>query len=99
MEPIEPRAITGIDWSVLPWLVYALWGVVIFNVLFAGAMLLGHAVLPSLMATGHIQLRFQRVRPILYILGLGALLVSIIIVVSFVATLPIVYDLYPKRLI
>ena len=99
MEPLDPRTITGGDWSVLPALVTFLWLVAFFNVAFAFAMLVAHAVVPSLIATAHIPSRLHRVRPILYILGFGALLLSILAIASWVANLPIIYDVYPKQFI
>ena len=99
MEPIDPRAITGADWPGLQALVTFLWLFVIFNVGFAGAMLLGHAVVPSLIVTGHIPQRLGNFRPLLTILGFLSLLVALFFLFSWVFGIPIVYDVYPKRMV
>ena len=99
MEPIDPRVITGADWPGFQALVILLWLFVIFNVGFAGAMLLGHAVVPSLITTGHIPQRLGNFRPLLTILGFLSLLVALYVLFSWVSGMAVVYDVYPKRLI
>lgn len=99
MEIIDPRTITGADWPGLQVLVVFLWLVVIFNVSFAFAMLFGHAILPSLIATGHIPQRLRNLRPVLTLLALVALVASLFVVSNWVLGLLVVYNIYPKRLL
>lgn len=99
MQPIDPRTITGADWPDISLLVTFLWVVVVFNIGFAFAMLIGHAVIPSMIATGHIPSRLHSLRPFLYAAGLAALLVVIFIVSNWVVRLPIIFDVYAKKLI
>lgn len=98
-EAFDPRTITGGDWSHISALVFFLWLVVIFNVSFAFAILFGHAVIPSLTATGHIPAVFHRIRPFFYVLGLIALGVSVVVIANWLIGMGTVYDIYPKRLI
>ena len=96
MQPIDPRAITAADWPGFEALVTFLWLLVIFNVGFAGAMLFGHAVVPSLITTGHIPQRLGNFRPLLTVLGFLSLLVAFFVLFSWVSGLPVVYNIYPK---
>ena len=98
-EAFDPRTITGGDWSKISALVFFLWLVVIFNVGFAFAMLFGHAVIPSLTATGHIPAVFHRIRPFFYVLGLISLGLAVVVIANWLFGLGAVYDIYPKRLI
>lgn len=99
MEYVDPRTITGQDWPGLQLLVYLLWGFVIFNVGFAFFMLFGHAIIPSLIATGHLPRRFHNIRPIIYVVGVGIFLAAVVLISSWVFNLTTVYQVYPKRLL
>lgn len=99
MEPIDPRTITGQDWAVLPPLVNFLWALLIFNVGFAGSMLLAQIVVPSLIDTGHLPPEFGRIRPFLTVAGFICLAISATMVLNWLGALNIIYDVYPKRLI
>ena len=99
MEPIDPRAITGQDWVVLPSLVSFLWLLLIFNVGFAGSMLLAHIAIPSLIETTHLPAEMSKARPVLTVIGLLSLSASVFMVLSWLGVLPIIYDVYPKLLI
>ena len=99
MEHIDPRAIIGLDWLVLPSLVSFLWLLVIFNVGFAASMLLAHIIIPSLIETTHLPKGMSKARPILTIVGLLSLSVSAVVLLNWLGALPIIYDVYPKRLI
>lgn len=97
---MDPRTILGIaDWQPLQTLVYALWGLVICNVTFAGFMLLGHIVIPSMYATGHAKRSALAWRVPFTILALLCLVGSAYMVYLFLTNLPITYDIYPRKII
>ncbi len=102
MEHVDPRAITGFDWPFIASLVNfptGLWGLVFFNYSFASLMLLAHVIIPSLVATGHIPVSLQRARPVLTVVGALCLVGSACVMVNFINTLPIIYDIFPERLL
>lgn len=99
MEFIDPRTITGADWPGIELLVYLLWGLVVINVSFAFSMLVAHAVIPSMVATGHIPSRVLSFRPLLTVLAFLFLVAALFIVSSWVFNLKAVYGVYPKALI
>ena len=63
---MNPTALTNFEWTEIGRMLTTLWVVVIFIVLFASNMLLGHNFIPSLVASQHIPDSFQKVRPVLY---------------------------------
>lgn len=101
MEPlyVDPRFITSSDWFGIARLVQFLWLVVIFNVGLAFFMLLSQAVVPSLIATGEIPRRLTRVRPVLTLVGIIAFAGTLVILLNWLGTLSVLYNIYPRRLI
>ena len=100
MEPyIDPHTITTHDWSGLGDLVFLLWLVVIFNVTVAFCMLLAHAVVPSLIATGDIPRGLRSIRPFLTLGALVAFAGTAYALLTWLGIMPTLYDIYPKRLI
>ena len=63
---MEPAALGIQEWSELSRMLTALWMVVLFIVLFAANMIMGHNVLPSYIATRHISQSWQRARVLFY---------------------------------
>lgn len=73
MEPtitIDPIALGADSWSQLGTLLKSLWLAVLFIVLFASNMILGHILIPSFVDSGHIPDTFRRARPPLYALAI-----------------------------
>lgn len=99
MDHLDPRFITDTDWITLNNLVWLLWLLVICNVVFGFCMLVGHGVIPSLVTTAHITQRFQRFRPLLYLIGILALSAALFFTITWASTLSVIYSIYPKRLI
>lgn len=70
MEPtIDPHVIGIESWSELGSLLRSLWLVVLFIVLFASNMILGHIMIPSFVMSGHVPESFSKARPPLYVLA------------------------------
>ena len=100
MEPFpDPRTITGADWPDIEALVRFLWMIAVCNVVLAFCMLLAHAVVPSFIATRQIPRGLRSIRPFLTIGALVAFAGTAFALLSWVGTLGVTYDIYPKRLI
>ena len=69
---MDPAPINSIVWGELGSMLSSLWLVVIFIVLFATNMLLGHNLIPSLVASRHLPDKLQTTRPIFYVLALAS---------------------------
>lgn len=81
MEPLlDPLTITQASWSELGSLLRSVWLAVFFVVAFATNMLLGHNLIPSFIATGHIGASWGKARPVLY----GGAVVSLVVAGFFI---------------
>ena len=67
---MNPAELGSYEWGEISKLLINLWIVVIFIVLFASNMLLGHNMIPSLVASQHIPRSFQKARPVFYVLAI-----------------------------
>ena len=77
---LDPGAITSASWSELGSLLRSMWLAVFFVVLFASNMLLGHNMIPSFIASGHIGKSWGKARPALY----GGAVVSLVVAAFFI---------------
>ncbi|MCI0438827.1 MAG: hypothetical protein L0177_06805 [Chloroflexi bacterium] len=67
---MDPNAITPDIWANIGGVLSTLWLVVLSIVLFATCMLLGHNLLPSFIASGHVPEKYQRTRVGFYALAI-----------------------------
>ena len=67
---IDPAVIGPESWRELGRLLQSLWWAVLFVVLFASNMILGHIMIPSFIMSGHISEGWRRARPPLYALAI-----------------------------
>ena len=63
---MDPNALNPAIWSELGSLLRNLWLVVLFIILFASNMIIGHNFIPSFVATEHISRSWQKSRPVFY---------------------------------
>ena len=69
---MDPAPIDSAMWNEIGSTLSFLWLVVLFVVLFATNMILGHNLIPSLVASRHIPDKMQKARPIFYALALAS---------------------------
>jgi hypothetical protein len=63
---VNPNFIQFDTWQPLFSLLICLWTYVGLEIVFAFALLLAHAIIPSLVETGHLPANTNRIRPFLY---------------------------------
>ena len=63
---MDPSALGPLEWSELGKLLVTLWMVVLFVVLFAANMIVGHNFLPSFVMSGHLPGYWQKARIAFY---------------------------------
>lgn len=63
---MDPAALGHIEWAEIGDLLTSLWIVVLFVVLFAANMIVGHNFLPSFVTSGHVPAYMHRVRIAFY---------------------------------
>ena len=76
---MDPEYITSADWRDIGNFLTFIWLILLFAIGFGFNFLLAHAVIPSLIITGHIPERFGRARRLFYT-GAGAAMVGVIFV-------------------
>ena len=68
---MDPASLGNSEWSEIGQLLTSLWLFVASIVLFATSMLVGHNLIPSFVASGHIPNTLQKARPVLYALSIA----------------------------
>lgn len=96
---MNPDFVAASDWGALSSLISNLWVFVFSVAVFAFSLLLGHAIIPSLVATGHLPGGAERIRPFLYILSLAALAGAYLFARDALVLSRVILDIYPRLLI
>jgi hypothetical protein len=81
---MDPSALGGSEWSEIGKLMTNLWLVVLFVVLFASNMLLGHNFIPSLVASQHVPRAAQKARPLFYLLAIISFALAVFFLVRVI---------------
>jgi hypothetical protein len=93
---MDPEVITTAIWADISWVLRFLWLFWFFIIGFATHMLLAHALIPSLVSSGQLPESFGRVRPMIYLGGLGALLLAIISLVVSISGMGFINDFWTR---
>ena len=94
---MDPAALGPSEWSEISKLLINLWFVVLFVVIFATNMLLGHNFIPSLVASGDVPASLQKVRVLFYALAIASFCAAIyflVQVIDYAGVLERVFDSY-----
>lgn len=96
MEPtIDPFVIGAATWKELGSLMMSLWGAVLFVILFASNMILGHIMIPSFVTSGHISARFSKARLPLYALAVICFAVAMFFIYRAIVFAGALRDFWP----
>ena len=77
---LDPGTITPESWRELGSLLRSMWLAVLFVVLFASNMLVGHNMIPSFIASGHIGENWRKARLVFY----GGAVASLVVAAIFI---------------
>ena len=80
---MDPRPITAADWVGTNDMLISLWAFVGAMIVFAFCLMLAHAVVPSMVGTGHLPERAASYRPLLYGLSVVFFVVALAIFFNF----------------
>jgi hypothetical protein len=95
LETAPSQIVTG-QWSDLTTTLIYLWSFVGSMVIFAGCLLLGHGIIPSLVSTHDLPPQYKNLRqPILFCSALF-LLIAIFCFVNFIVHMTTVYDIFNR---
>ncbi len=93
---MDPGIITHDTWAAISGLMRPLWLLVPLVVVFGGSLLLSLAIIPSLVTTGELPARAEKLRAPLYVvagIALAALVVDVVVVVRAVG---VIGELWPR---
>lgn len=93
---MDPEVITTAIWADISWVLRFLWLFWLFIIGFALHMLLAHALIPSLVSSGQLPESFGRVRPMIYLGGLGALFLAIIFLVVSISGMGFINNFWTR---
>ena len=95
LDIIPSRIVNG-QWSELTTTLIYLWCFVGAIVMFAGSLLIGYGIIPSLTSTRDLPARYNDLRPIILAISAFFLLVAIFCFVNFVDHMTVVYDIFNR---
>jgi hypothetical protein len=95
LEIIATRT-TSEQWSQITTTLIYLWSFVGSMVMFAGCLLLGHGIIPSLVSTRDLPPRYSSLRQPILIVSAVFLLCAVFCFVNFITHMTVVYDLFDR---
>lgn len=93
---ITSSRITSGQWSEITTTLIYLWTFVGSMIMFAGSLLLGYGIIPSMTSTRDLPASYMNVRPIILIVSAFFLLVAIFSFVNFVDHMTVMYDIFNR---
>ncbi len=93
----DPSFITTEQWSQLSTLVTTLWLCYALAILISFDLLIGHAVIPSMVASGHLPQGLNRIRPLFYGIAILGGIAIVTLVASRASLLHVPFDIYFKQ--
>ena len=96
---MDPEYITRTDWNEIGRVLRFLWLFVAFSIGLGANFLLAHAIVPSLVATGHLPQKALSVRRFLYMFALGALIGVAFAIYNFMSGLGVLDSFWSRWLI
>ena len=93
---IIPARITSGQWSDLTTTLIYLWSFVGSMIMFAGCLLLGHGIIPSLVSTRDLPPQYKNLRQPILVCSALFLLVAIFCFVNFIVHMTTVYDIFNR---
>lgn len=94
---MDPATLTLAEWTELGAMIRNLWFVVIFVVIFAANMIVGHNLIPTFIESEHISRSWQKARAPFYILAIVSIFIALfffIQVVDHASVLRVVWEDY-----
>jgi len=92
---MDPAPLGPAQWDEIGRMLSSLWIVVLLVVLSATNILLGHNMLSSLVATEHVPASLQKVRPVLYALGIASFAMALFFLTKVVDFAGVFRDFWP----
>ena len=81
---MDPSTLGHLEWSELGKLLTSLWIVVLFIVLFAANIIVGHNFLPSFIMSGHVPQAFHKARIAFYVFAFTCLAIAVYFIIQVI---------------
>ena len=92
---MEPAPLGAVQWSELGSMLFALWMAVIFTVLFAANMLVGHNLLPTFTASRHVPESLEKARLLFYAFAIICFAIAMYFLVSTIQQGDVLQSFWP----
>lgn len=92
---MDPSALGHIEWAEMGQLLISLWVVVLFIVLFAANIIVGHNFLPSFVMSGHVPQYFHKVRIAFYAFAFICLAIAVFFFIRVVGQADVLKRFWP----
>ncbi len=93
---MDPQPITQAQWTQMAIAIAVLFTFFFFVVNFAAAMLLGHAIIPSLVGTRHLPKFLERTRFFFYMAAAGAIATAVALFGLFLFFARVIGEIWPR---
>ena len=93
---LDPDYITGANWDQLGDTLFFLWGVPLVVIVFAFSLLFARAIIPSLVASGHLSAKVYQLRLVLYGVAAVAVVALAWVFMNVVTEIRVIEDFYFK---
>jgi hypothetical protein len=93
---MDPEYINSTDWRAIGNLLHFFWFILIFAIGFGFNFLMAHAIIPSLIGTGHLPQRLNRVRRIFYAGAFGAFIMALFCVTRIIGEAHILKSIWER---
>lgn len=93
---MDPRHLDSIDWNQIYQAIFLTALFALSGIAFLGCLLLAQAIVPSLVATGHMRPTLGRVRLFFYPVAIAALSIALWALFQAVGLIKDILDFYPR---
>jgi hypothetical protein len=93
---MDPEYINSVDWREIGNLLHFFWFILLFAIGFGFNFLAAHAVIPSLISSGHLPQRLNKARRIFYIGALGFLTLVLFSISRIIAEAHILKSIWER---
>ncbi len=98
-QKMDPAFVDNELWHGISTMLRFLWAYLLFAIGFAALFLTAHAIIPSLVTTGHLPGQAARLRPLLYAAAGGSLVIAAILLALTLASADVVGKIWDRYLI
>ncbi len=93
---VDPAALSNAEWAEISKLLISLWIFVVVALTFAGTLVLGHVLIPSLVDSHHVPESLLKLRPPLYMTAILFFAVAMFFIFRATDLYGVMYNIYQR---